>query len=83
VFEACPQLGWALIKPMLRCFMGKDEDSEDKAGSRSIHQRLLAVELVGWLIKASSGPEAAECLGKNFKTLTSVLINVVETSTSW
>jgi len=87
VFEACPQLGWALIKPMLRCFMGKDaneSDNEDnKAGSRTVHQRLLAVELVGYLIKSTTSPEAVVCLGKNLKTLTSVLINVVETSASW
>jgi len=77
VFEACPQLGWALIKPMLRCFLGKEaneSDSESGAGSRSIHQRLLAVELVGFLVKASTTPEAAECLAKNIKLLTSVLI---------
>lgn len=26
VFDAVPQLGWALIKPLLRCFMGQDEN---------------------------------------------------------
>merc|ERR1711957_654540 len=37
-------LGWSLFKPLLKCFLGKDKetegDSSDDGGSRSNHQRL-------------------------------------------
>lgn len=39
VFEACPCLGWAVSKQILRCFLIKTAD-EDEGGSRSNHQRL-------------------------------------------
>lgn len=86
-----PVLGWSLFKPLLKCFLGKDgekkEDEtseEDKGGSRSNHQRLQAVEMVGTLIKGSMGnKEATESLAKNMKLMTSVLIKVIETADSW
>jgi len=44
VFEQVPVLGWSLFKPLLKCFLGKDKetegDSSDDGGSRSNHQRL-------------------------------------------
>ena len=50
VFETCPGLGWSLIKVILRCFLTKSKDQDDKdndekeskgqEGSRSNHQRL-------------------------------------------
>jgi len=49
VFEACPTLGWHLVKPLLKCFLAKSQsqkgeeeaaENDDEEGSRSNHQRL-------------------------------------------
>ena len=103
VFQTVPALGWALLKPLLRCFLGKDSDEpmrkssmtsnesvhqEDtkkaEGGSRSNHQRLQAIEMVGQLIKASNGSESAtKALADNLGLMTTVMIRVIETTDSW
>lgn len=63
----------------------EDEDDEESgSGSRSNHQRLQAVELLGYLIKECQGSEASrEKLAKNLHILSSVIIRSVQTADSW
>ena len=87
VFESCPCLGWAVSKQILKCFLTKSTDCADIAneegGSRSNHQRLQAMEMFAFLIKASKSAEAKQMIEKNLALTTSVIIRVVQKSDSW
>ena len=94
-FDKCPVLGWLLLKPLLKCFLSEKSDkSSDKEEIKeegkkkepvnSTHQRLLAVEMVGHLIKASeNNEEAMKLMKKNLQLLTSILIKVVDSVNTW
>jgi ATP-dependent Lon protease len=56
----------------------------DKAGARSQHQRLLAIEIFNSLVKAAQkNKELLKVLGSNLDLITSVLITVLQKSDSW
>jgi hypothetical protein len=80
VVEQCPQLGWALAKPLLSCFLMKEKEGD---GSRGNHQRLQAVEIFGSLIRASTSPESQDLLAKELELMTSVIVKVIQTADSW
>jgi hypothetical protein len=89
LFEACPCMGWHLIKVILRCFLPKapkdakedakeDEKKEEGDGSRSNTQRMFAIELCGQLVKASSkDKEARTLMAKHFSLVAAVICKVV------
>lgn len=88
VFEACPCLGWSIVKSILRCVLTKDASDkadigEDETGPRSNHQRIQAVEMLAMLIKSSTTTEALDHLAKQFPLLTSVIVRVVLSCDSW
>lgn len=79
VVEACPSLGWALCKPLLRCFLSKD--AKEDGDARGNHQRLQAIEIFGALIRSSSNAQAQ--MAEHLSLMTSVIVRVVQTSESW
>lgn len=87
-FEQCPGVALALVKVILRGFLPKGAEGESKEdgeeGSRSNHQRVMAIELYGLLIKVAQKDAAAKkLLAKNLPLLGAVVGKVVETAETW
>lgn len=72
-------------KPTTPSKKKKGGDNEDEGeGSRSNHQRLQAVELLGLLIKVCQNDSIAkEHLKANIQLISSVIIRCVQTADSW
>ena len=100
IFEECnSKLGQSLMKPLLRYLLpgtttdDKLADSEatdlmpgekKAGGARSNHQRLLAVEIFGSLVKAAGkNPELEAALFSNITLISGVLTQVLKSSDQW
>ena len=63
---------------------GDQGDKKGKIASRSNHQRLLAIDILNSLVKASQkNKELLACLAKNLDVISNVLVNVVNFADSW
>lgn len=63
---------------------GKEEESKDKSGARSNHQRLLAIEIFNSLVKASQkNTELLKTLARHLDLISSTILLVLRTSDTW